>query len=182
MERLRTTYDIQIRIVHFPLHPDTPEDGLTLEQLFAARDIDIPAVKARMARLMSDEGLPYGERTMTFNSRLAQELAKWAETQPGGGAIQDALFRAYFVEGLNIAQIDNLVRIAQQLGLDAQEAKDVLESRRFQSAVDTEWQRSRALGITGVPTFMLGDRVVVGAQPYDALEHLLLESGVPRRQ
>ncbi len=181
MERLRTTYDIQIRIVHFPLHPDTPGDGLTLAQLFAGRDIDIAAAKARMARLMSDEGLHYGERTMTFNSRLAQELAKWAETQPGGGAIHAALFRAYFVDGLNIAQIDNLVRVAQQLGLDAQEAKDVLESRRFQSAVATEWQRSRSLGITGVPTFMLGDRAVVGAQPYDVLERLLLESGVSRR-
>ena len=181
MERLRATFDIQIRIVHFPLHPNTPENGLTLEQLFAGREIDIPAAKTRMARLMSDEGLPYGERTMTFNSRLAQELAKWAETQPGVGDIHGALFRAYFVDGLNIAQIENLVRVTQQLGLDAKEAKDVLDLRRFQSAVDTDFQRSASLGITGVPTFVLGDFAVVGAQPYDVLEHRLLESGVPRR-
>ncbi len=156
-------------------------EGITLERLFAGRDIDIPASKARMARLMAEEGLPYGERTMTFNSRLAQELATWAATQPGGESIHDALFRAYFVDGLNIAQSENLMRLAQQLGLDAQEARDVLDSRRFQEAVDADWQRSRELAITGVPTFVVGKRAVVGAQPYEILENLLLGSGAARR-
>jgi len=181
VDRLQANFEIQIRFVHFPLHPGTPENGVTLEQLFAGRGIDIPAAKARMAGLMADEGLPYGDRTMTFNSRLAQELAKWAETQPEGGGIHDALFRAYFVDGLNIGQVENLLQVTQQLGLDTKEASDVLESRRFQSAVDADWQRSRSSGITGVPTFALGDSTIVGAQPYDILEQRLLESGVPRR-
>lgn len=181
MERLRADFDIQIRFVHFPLHPDTPEEGLTLEQLFTGRGIDIPAAKARMAGLMSDEGLAYGDRSMTFNSRLAQELAKWAETQPEGEGIHEALFRAYFVDGLNIAQLETLVGVTQKLGLDATQAREVLKSRHFQSEVDDDWRRSRSLGITGVPTFVLGDFVLVGAQPFDVLEHWLLESGVPRR-
>jgi predicted DsbA family dithiol-disulfide isomerase len=182
VERLRTIYDIRIRLVHFPLHPETPEEGITLEQLFAGRGMDIPAMNARMSQLMSNEGLPYGRRTMTFNSRLAQELARWAvKTQPGGDSIHDALFQAYFVAGQNIAQSDTLVRIAEQLGLDAREAKAALESRRFKSAVDTDWQRSRSLGISGVPTFVLGGSALVGAQPYETLEALLLEADVPRR-
>jgi predicted DsbA family dithiol-disulfide isomerase len=177
VERLRANYQIDVTITHFPLHPDTPAEGLTLEQLFAGRDMDIPTAKARMTQLMADEGLPYGDRTMTYNSRLAQELAKWAETQPGGNAIHDALFHAYFVGGLNVARIETLVEIAHQVGLSCDDAREVLESRRFQDAVDADWRRSQALGITGVPTFVAGDRAAVGAQPYEVLERLVIEAG-----
>ncbi len=134
-----------------------------------------------MAMLMATEGLPYGERTMTYNSRLAQELAKWAETQPAGEAIHDAVFRAYFVDNVNIARIDNLVHIADQIGLDTKKARDVLDTRCCQAAVGDDWQRSRQLGITGVPTFVVGDRAVIGAQPYEILENLLLASGAARK-
>lgn len=166
---------------HFPLHPETPRDGLTLEELFAGRDIDISAAKARIAELMSQEGLPYGDRSMTYNSRLAQELAAWSETQANGGAIHDALFRAYFVNNQNLADIDILIAVAEQVGLSAEAAKEILLKRGFRQAVDADWQRSRDLGITSVPTFVIGNRGLVGAQPYEQLEGLLLESGVARR-
>ena len=129
---------------------------------------------------MAEEGLPYGRRTMTYNSRLAQELAKWVETQDGGTAIHDALYRAYFVDGLNIARIDNLLSVVRQLELQEDEARQVLASRRFQAVVDADWQRCRDLGITAVPTFMVGNQGVVGAQPYDVLETLVVEGGAAR--
>ena len=155
-----------IKWVHFPLHPETPAEGISIERLFAGRDIDLQAMYERMKALMDEEGLPYGQRTHTYNSRLAQELGKWADTQPGGEAIHDALYRAYFVEGLNIGDVDVLVGIAERAGLSAEAARDVLEQRLFSAAVDDDWARSRAIGITGVPTFIAGgygvvDRAVV---------------------
>jgi len=148
-----------------------------LETLFAGRGYDLQAMKARMADLMEAEGLSYGDRTMTYNSRLAQELAKWGETQPGGMAIHDALFRAYFVDGTNLADVDQLVRVAESIGLDVTGARRSLELRSFQHAVDTDWQRSRQLGVTGVPTFVAGNLAVVGAQPYEMLERLVMDAG-----
>jgi predicted DsbA family dithiol-disulfide isomerase len=112
---------------------------------------------------------------------LAQELAKWAETRPGGDAIHDALFRAYFVDGLNIALANTLVEIADQVDLPTDEAREVLDSRRFKEAVDSDWQRSKELGVTGVPTFVAGDRVVVGAQQYEVLEKLVVEAAAKLR-
>jgi len=173
VEKLQAAFDIDVVYRPFPLHPETPEAGLSLEELFAGRNIDIPAAQARMTQLMAEEGLPYGERTMTYNSRLAQELAKWAETQPDGQQIHDALFHAYFADGVNLAKIDNLVAIAERLGLPAAEAEQVLAERQFQEAVDADWQRSRELGITSVPTFVVGNRGLVGAQPYEQLEALV---------
>src|SRR5262249_56919010 len=103
--------------VHFPLHPDTPAEGQSLEQLFAGRNVDRKAMHAQMKARMDTEGLPYGERTMTYNSRLAQELGKWADTQPGGEALHDALFRAYFLQARDISRPDVLLEIAAGVGL-----------------------------------------------------------------
>lgn len=130
-----------------------------------------------MKRLMQEEGLPYGERTMTFNSRRAQELAAWADTQPGGEQIHDALFRAYFVDGRNISQIDVLRDVVTTIGLDADTAVAAVETHAFAETVDADWAESRRLMVTGVPTFVAGDRGAVGAQPYDALERLVQQAG-----
>jgi predicted DsbA family dithiol-disulfide isomerase len=110
---------------------------------------------------------------MTFNSRLAQELASWAVSQPGGEAIHDALFRAYFVDGKNIGDPDVLVELAKSVGLSADEAREVIDTRSHKAAVDADWEKSREYGVTGVPTYVVGDRGVVGAQPYETLEALV---------
>jgi len=159
--------------VHFPLHPDTPEGGISIEELFAGRDIDIEAMYTRMKALMDEEGLTYGRRTHTYNSRLAQELGKWADTQAGGEAIHDALYQAYFVDGRNIGDPDVLVNIAAAVGLPADAAREVLETRSFKTAVDADWAKSRQYGVTGVPTFVAGGYGVVGAQPYETLVALM---------
>ena len=160
---------MEVRWVHFPLHPETPAEGRSLKDLFAGRNYDVEARQREMRSRMAAEGLPYGNRTMTYNSRLAQELGKWADTQPGGESIHDALFKAYFVDGRNIGDKEELIRIAESAGLDAAKAREVLEKRTFKDAVDQDWAKSRAYGITGVPTFVAGGYGVVGAQPYEAL-------------
>ena len=164
---------MKIEWVHFPLHPETPAEGLALADLFAGRNLDLRAMHAQMKARMTAEGLPYGERTMTYNSRLAQELGKWADTQPGGEAMHDALFRAYFVDIRDISQPAVLLDIASSVGLSVDGAREVLERRTFKDAVDADWALSRQYGITGVPTFVAGRYGVVGAQPYEALEDLV---------
>ena len=76
IEKLRQNFDVEIRAVHFPLHPETPEAGQSLDELFAGRGIDIEAMYQRMKGMMDAEGLPYSRRSHTYNSRLAQELGK----------------------------------------------------------------------------------------------------------
>lgn len=134
-----------------------------------------------MRRLMAEEGLPYGSRTMTFNSRLAQELACYAATQPEGWKIHDLLFRAYFVDGQNLAETDNLLAVATSAGLNRHDSQHVLTSRTFSDAVDDDWAQCRQLRLTGVPAFVVGQSMVSGAQPYDVLQHLVTQAGAKRR-
>lgn len=164
---------MKVQWVHFPLHPETPPEGRSLADLFAGRGYDIAKMQAQMRARMAAEGLPYGDRRMTYNSRLAQELGKWADTQPGGEAIHDALFKAYFVEGRNIGDSGVLLEVARSVGLDEAKAREVLEKRSFKAAVDADWEKSRQYGVTGVPTFVTGGQGVVGAQPYETLVELV---------
>ena len=173
---------MKVEWVHFPLHPETPaQGGRSLADLFAGRNVDRTAMHAQMKARMEAEGLPYGERTMTYNSRLAQELGKWADTQPGGEALHDALFRAYFVQARDISDPAVLLEIAVGVGLPVDGARTVLEQRTFEAAVDADWELSRRYGITGVPTFVVGRHGVVGAQPYEVLEQLVRRAASAER-
>ena len=177
IEKLKAEHNVKVEWVHFPLHPETPMEGRALADLFAGRSAEQrKAMQAQMKARMDAEGLPYGERTHTYNSRLSQELGKWADTQPGGEAFHDAMFRAYFVDARDISNPEVLLEIAQQVGLSVDGAREVMEKRTFKDAVDADWKLSREYGITGVPTFVVGHRGVVGAQPYEALEQLVKES------
>jgi predicted DsbA family dithiol-disulfide isomerase len=128
----------------------------------------------RMKVNMDREGLPYNvNRTKSYNSRLAQELSKWADTKGKEEEIGDALFRAYFVEVKNIGKADVLAGIAAEHGLPADEAQEVLSGRLFKDAVDEDWRRCAAIGVDAVPTFLAGRYLMVGAQPYEELERLV---------
>ncbi len=174
---MRKNYEIETQWKAFPLHPEIPEEGLTLEELFAGRRVDMDAMRLRLKKVAEELGLPLSDRKMTFNSRLAQELAKWAETQGKGDDFHKAVFRAYFVEGRNIGKQDELAELAKSVGLAEQEAKKVLQLRTFGKAVDSDWSQARALGISAVPTFVLDHQAVVGAQPYEVLEEFLKKNG-----
>lgn len=181
IEKLKAAFEVETKLVHFPLHPETPQEGRSMAQLYAGRDVDPEAMYQRMKALMDAEGLPYGRRTHTYNSRLAQELGKWADTRPEGAALHDALYRAYFVDARNIGDPEILVELAQSVGLPAEEARAVLAERRFKDAVDADWAKSHAYGVTGVPTFVAARYGVVGAQPYETLAQLLEKAGAARR-
>lgn len=184
IDRLQANYPVAIEWLQFPLHPDTPPEGKSLEELFAGRDIE-PARK-RLRKMMQAAGLPYGDRTHTYNSRKAQELGKWADSldgegpegdspdgKPRGEALHRALFHAYFADCVDISQVDNLIKITEAAGFDGQAARQALESGAFVEAVDLDWQRSHHEGITGVPTFTAQQLMVVGCQPYEVLERFV---------
>ena len=106
---------------------------------------------------MDAEGLPYGRRTHTYNSRLAQELGKWADTQPGGEQLHDLLYRAYFVDGRNIGDVEVLMELVRAAGLSEEAARAVVTERSFSDAIDADWAKSRAYGVTGVPETVFVD-------------------------
>ena len=174
-DRLQQEYGIELRWTLFPLHPETPEEGLELSQLFAGREAQIKSMQARLQQVALIEGLPLAERTRTYNSRRAQELGKWAEVQGKGDLYRKAVYRAYFVDGVNIAKLDELVRIAESVGLPGHEAQTALTTGSFAAAVDADWQRARELGVTAVPTHICRGKWLEGFGAYDDFVRLVGE-------
>jgi predicted DsbA family dithiol-disulfide isomerase len=172
-DRLQREYGVELRWSVFPLHPETPEGGLELAELFGGREETIRATQARLRQLAAVEGLPLAERSRTYNSRRAQELGKWAEAQGKGDPFRRAVYRAYFVEGRNIARVDELVPIAEAVGLPGNEAREALAAGSFAAAVDADWQRAGKLGVTAVPTHFCAGRRLVGFGPYEDFVRLI---------
>tara|TARA_R110002096_G_scaffold96301_3_gene215114 strand:- start:261 stop:815 length:555 start_codon:yes stop_codon:yes gene_type:complete len=181
IQKLRENFNVDIKLVHFPLHPDTPPEGREMAGFYAQRGLDPDKMYNDMKERMDAEGLPYGKRTHSYNRRLAQELGHWAETVEGGAALHDALYRAYFVDSRNIGEIDVLLDVVKSVGLSVKDAKAALENRTFEQAVDADWQKSQQYGVTGVPTYVAGGYGVVGAQPYEALEQLMNQVGAEKK-
>ena len=182
IEKLKEDFDIAIQWVEFPLHPETPEEGRSFEDLFRVSPLEMAAKRARLKQAAKEFGLPLADRKNTYNSRRAQELGKWAEAKHLGDAFRQAVLHAYFVDGRNIAKISVLTELAASVGLPGDEAKQIIETGAYKSAVDADWKRSHAMGITAVPTMVLNGKALVGAQPYAAMERFLLENGVERKR
>jgi predicted DsbA family dithiol-disulfide isomerase len=154
---------------------------MTLQELFAGRPINIDQVLEKLARVAAELGLPLGKREKTYNSRLAQELAKLAEEQGFGEQFHMAAFKAYFADGLNIGLDSTLLELGTSLGLSEADLRDALENRTYKNAVDEDWNRAYQMGVTAVPTFMISGMSLVGAQPYEKLVQLVKSGGVGKR-
>lgn len=171
LEKLSAERPLDITWRAFPLHVDTPQEGMPLARLFNGRDMS--AAQAQLEARMAEAGIEYHYCESIYNTRLAQELAKWAATRPGGEALHMALFRGYFVHGRNLADIDVLVEAAEAVGLEAGTARQVLEDRTFAAEVDSDWDLARQYGIGGVPAMVGGGYLLSGSQPLPALERFL---------
>jgi predicted DsbA family dithiol-disulfide isomerase len=155
---------------------------MTFEQLFAGRPMDIQGTMQRMRQTARDLGLPFEEHDRLYNTRLAQELGLWAESKGKGEPFHNAAFRAYFSEGKNIGEIPVLTELAGSVGLPAGEAEEVLVRGTFKAAVDEDWAVSRAMQVNAVPTFIINQSRLVGAQPYEALQGMMEENGIGLKQ
>jgi predicted DsbA family dithiol-disulfide isomerase len=166
VEKVEQSHAIDVRWSPFPLHPDTPEEGLLLAS-FLGPNLD--AVHDRLYALMDGLDLEHCDRSMTYNSRLAQELGMWADTVANGRALHKELYRTYFVRDENLAKIPVLLGAVERAGLDVGEAEKVLEERRFSEDVDQAWLQARQMQISGVPSFIAGGYLTSGFHPYDEL-------------
>ncbi|MEE4662281.1 MAG: DsbA family oxidoreductase [Halieaceae bacterium] len=120
-------------------------------------------------------GLTYNYDTIKMtNSFDAHRLAKWSNQFGKEYELTGRLMKAYFTDGLNIANIDTLAMLAGEVGLDEQEAKKVLKTNQYADQVKGEITEGRQIGVQGVPFFVLNRKYgVSGAQPVEYFTQVL---------
>jgi len=154
------------------IHPDTPPQGRPLTELFRPEDIE------RMMRHLRIAGAPFGiafaDRPLLSNSRLALQAAEYAREHGRFPQFHSATFSAYFSLGLDIGDPDVLRQIARDAGLDADGMMDAIKSGRYLPKLDEMRQEAGLRGLTGIPTFVVGDKkTIVGAEPLDVFRKVL---------
>jgi predicted DsbA family dithiol-disulfide isomerase len=126
-----------------------------------------------MEQVAAAEGLAYGQRTHWYDSRRAHEAALWADEHGDGEAFRRAVYRAYFADGLNIASSDVLAGLADADSLDSSDLRAALTEARYRDRVNEQFEFARAAGVTGVPAYIAGRYMMVGAQPYEVFCKLI---------
>ena len=155
---------------------------MTFDTLLADKNSDISKIMTVLKRIANRLGLPFGEPKITYNSRLAQEVGKWAESKGKGHEFHKAAFRAFFVKAQHIGDAQVLVKLAESVGLNGKDVQKIIQERTYKETVDLDWKRSYELSITEVPTFLFNHQVLVGAQPYETLENFLIPNNIKRRK
>jgi predicted DsbA family dithiol-disulfide isomerase len=170
--------DVTVRWHAFELDPGAPpEPGdlrAALERKYGPGSFD--AMTGRLTALGEADGIEYRfDRALRVNTFDAHRLVDWAVTQPAGqDGIVTSLFRAYFTDGEDVSDHATLVRLAAAAGLDAELAGEVLASGAHAEEVRADEAQARELDITGVPAFVVDQRVLIpGAQDVDTIVRVL---------
>ncbi|MGP9821981.1 DsbA family oxidoreductase [Salinarimonas sp. NSM] len=169
----------------FQLNPDMPREGMDRAAYRAAKmgAARSDALDAEMTRLGAEEGLDYrfAAQTRTPSTRRAHALIAFAAAQGRDDALAEALFRAYFTRGADLADDAVLLACATEAGLAADQARTALDDTALADLVAREEARARALGVSGVPFFVVADRwAISGAQPAELWREALAEIAAKR--
>lgn len=162
-----------IRWRAYQLDPSIPAEGLDRTAYMLGKFGDqarIDAAHERLVEMGRAVGLAFRFNRIwrAPNSLDAHRLIRWAEAESLQTRTAMAIFQAYFEEGQDISDPEVLLAVARGIGLDATVIGRLLDSDTDRAEVRAEVETAREMGVTGVPTFLIGGRyAVTGAQPAD---------------
>ena len=180
LERFPHRDEVEVVWRSFQLDPSIPEGETheTLPALAAKYGASVEQMRATMTRVeqvAAEEGLEYHlAEGISGNTSLAHELLHHAAEHGRQGELKERLLHAHFTEARSVFDVDSLVALAAEVGLDADEARAALTERRYRAAAAEDSATAQLLGATGVPFFVVDRKYgAAGAQPADLLLQIL---------
>ena len=176
VEQFPHASDVEVRYHSFLLMPELSEDEAPVNaaDLLSAKHglshAQAVAMNEQVSGRAREIGLDYHlDRAQAVGTRTAHQLSHFAATAGKQHEMVQRLFRAYFTEGLNVADHQVLGDLAAEVGLDREAALTALADGEFADDVEADLRQAREYGITGVPFFVFaGKYAVSGAQPVEA--------------
>ncbi|MGE5546475.1 MAG: DsbA family oxidoreductase [Solirubrobacterales bacterium] len=170
---------LEIRWRPFLLNPEMPLEGIDrgtyLDRKFGGPS-RVNRIHSAVTAAGRAEGIDFAfdRISRTPSSLHSHRLVRFAERQGRDSDMVEAIYHAYFVEGLDIGAIDQLSAIAGRVGLDANEVRTFLMSDADITTVMSDNARAHRLGVNGVPCIIIdGQYALAGAQEPDILMRLI---------
>ena len=182
IERIGSEVQFDIHMQPFELNPDMPKGGQnTGERLMKKYGFDHARLQENrkvIAERAAAVGMPMHQtdESRSYNTFDAHRLLHWAGTvgQAEQVALKRELLKTYHFDNKNTSETAVLVQAAQQAGLDAEMAREVVETGRYADEVRASEATWRELGISSVPSVILNDKYLIsGGQPPEAFEQAL---------
>jgi predicted DsbA family dithiol-disulfide isomerase len=127
-----------------------------------------------MQSVAAEVGLTMQTRDVIINSRRALGAAEFAREHGKFDEMHRALFKAHWERSARLEDVDDLVRIGADLGLDATDLSRAIEENRYEQVIDENREAATSVGINAIPAHIFGRRyLVLGAQPYDVLKQVI---------
>ncbi len=170
LSRLADRYDLSVDHRFFEIRPDTPSSGMPLSELGYLPD-RWRQMMENLARMAEGEKISLAEREFTTNSRKAMLLAMAAkEDVPGAfGVLHEMIFATFFSEGRNIGDDSVLRKLSEEAGVPASTVERAWTDPSYGETLAGNRELAARIGITGVPSFIIGNRLIEGAVPADTL-------------
>ena len=168
----------------FQLDPDFPVDYSMPSTKYISEKKNIPAEQLHeMHQYLENQGKLYGidfqfGKALSFNTYNAHRLWQWTKKFNKINEAKEALFKAYFTNGIDLSQNINLLNVIENLGLDRTEAEKILSSDSFEQELEEDRYQSRQLGIRGVPYFLINNKEVINGAQDDKVFENVLSSGI----
>jgi len=162
----------------FELHPEAPPEGIPREAYFGrARS---QAMHDHLRGVAAEVGLKMESRDLIINSRRALGAAEFAREHGKYEEMHHALFKAHWELTGKLENIDDLVRIGEEVGLDGAELRTAIEDGRYEKLLDDTRHEAESVGINAIPAHVFGGRyLVLGAQPYDVFKQVVEKISAP---
>lgn len=164
----------------YQLDPEAPRNSeQTVNEVLAQKyGVDLAGAaetNKRVSTIAAQDGLEYHlESARHLNTFDAHRLVHLAATHHLQDQMEERLFKAYFTDGIALGETEELVKLAAEVGIDADEARAVLESSTYADEVRADIQRARMLGIQGVPFYAVDEKYgISGAQPSEVFKEVL---------
>ena len=162
---------MEVELRAFELHPEIPPEGMRLSPQARAR---FAGMSERLEQMAREAGLEMVTPEVVPNSRRALEASEYARAQGRHEAFHTTVFNRLYRKGRDIGQWEILRTAAEEVDLDPDAMQRETEAGKYRAAVDEQIAEARALGITGVPTYIFVDRyAIVGAQPYEVFQQTM---------
>ncbi len=172
--------DVKIEWHSFMLDPDMKADGNTTVYQYLADRKGMSLEQSKqmhqnVANMAKEAGLTYNfDKAIKANSFDAHRLSQLAKQDGLDDAAEEALFKAYFTDGKNIADHTVLTEIGKQIGLDGSKVAEVLASDAYAQDVWADVKEAQSIGVRGVPFFVINRKYAVsGAQPSEQFLQVL---------